>query len=186
MRIDTAASIVAVLEDVIVISGISITLAITVRRLRMKWPLSIIGSGVILPSSFATATKLPPNVTLPITRAIAPVNLAIPEIAAVLPMSTTKAMIAEAAPPNPFNNATNWGICAILTYTASKQPGTAPKTIEIQRTFREIISLSIIVVIIAINMQAAPSRFPVRAVLGEFISLIPEIIPRTQTKLISL
>ena len=113
-------------------------------------------------------------------------NLAIPEIAAILPVSTTKAMIAEAAPPNPFNNATNWGICVILTYTASKQPATAPKAIEIQRTFREIISLSIIVVIIAINMQAAPSRFPVLAVFGEFISLIPEIIPRTQTKLISL
>jgi len=186
MRIKRAKRITVALEELIITSGTRIVIPISVRRLRMKWPLSMIGTEVILPSSFATAIRLPLNVILPTIRAILPVNFAISEIAALLPMRTTKAIIAEAAPPEPFNKATNWGIFVMVTCNAKKQPIKAPATSETQSIFIEIILLLIIVVAIAINMQAAPRRLPILAVLGEFISRMLKTIPRIQTKSVIL
>ena len=96
------------------------------------------GSPRIVPLSLRKATRLPLNVTPPMSSESAIITAAVvPIVSATVPVAPAStvsshcvetATRAEAAPPKPLNRATISGICVICTRTAQNQPTTEPTT----------------------------------------------------------
>src|SRR5512145_2976285 len=95
------------------------------------------------------------------------------------------ATMADAAPPNPFSNATICGIAVIFTASASQAPARVPMT-KPSRTHRnEMICWSSRVAAIASNMPSAPIALPRRAVRGDDNSFSPTMNSTAATRYVS-